>query len=197
MLRRVLVVLMSLALVAGLTACGNKKSRITHAETEGVYVDLGKLKYQVQISRPLNAQDAEDKEFLRGVERHAGHAGHLVRGLHARAERVQHVPASRAAVEITDTLNNKFTPVSIDTKANPFAYDPVGIVGKGTMPGPNSICARRRRSTASCCSSRSRVGPGQPAAGAPDPRSARRLPVESATVEPRRLAPLSGASAPR
>src|SRR5690242_1642572 len=67
MLRRVLVVLMSLVLVAGLTACGNKKSRITHAETEGVYVDLGNLKYQVQISRPLNPNDVEDREYLRGV----------------------------------------------------------------------------------------------------------------------------------
>jgi hypothetical protein len=142
MLRRVLVVLMSLALVAGLTACGNKKSRITHAETEGVYVDLGKLKYQVQISRPLNAQAAEDKEFLRGVSDTLGTQDTwfaVFMRVENESNRFQH-PAQQ--YEITDTLNNKFTPVSIDTKSNPFAYDPVGIVGKGVMPGPNSIPAQ-------------------------------------------------------
>jgi hypothetical protein len=142
MLRRALVVLMSLALVVGLTACGNKKSRITHAETEGVYVDLGKLKYQVQISRPLNAQDAEDKEFLRGVSDTLGTQDTWF----AVFVRVENESSSfqRPAqqYDIKDTLNNTFNPVSIDTKANSFAYNPVGIVGKGVMPGPNSVPAQ-------------------------------------------------------
>lgn len=142
MLRRALVILMSLALVAGLTACGNKKSRITHAETEGVYVDLGKLKYQVQISRPLNAADTEDKEYLRGVSDTLGPQDTwfavFVR-VQNESNSFQH-PATQ--YDIVDTLNNTFTPVAIDAKANPFAYDPVGIPGKGLLPNPDSIPAQ-------------------------------------------------------
>ena len=74
MLRRVLAVALSLALVAALSACGNKQSRITHAETEGIYIDLGRLKYQVEISRTLNPADPEDSEYLKGVTAQLGTA---------------------------------------------------------------------------------------------------------------------------
>ena len=52
---------------AALGACGNKQDKITHAETEGMYLDLGDLKYQVQISRQLNPADSEDEGYLIGV----------------------------------------------------------------------------------------------------------------------------------
>jgi hypothetical protein len=142
MLRRALVALAALALVVGLTACGNKQSRITHAETEGIYVDLGKLKYQVQISRPLNANDSEDKEYLRGVSDTLGPQDTWF-AVFVRVENesnsFQH-PAT--SYDITDTLDNTFNPVAIDAKANPFAYNPVGIPGKGLLPGPNSLPAQ-------------------------------------------------------
>ena len=67
MLRRTLAVVLSLALVLALAACGNKQDKTLKAETEGIYIDLGEMKYQVQISRQLNAADPEDSEFLRGV----------------------------------------------------------------------------------------------------------------------------------
>jgi hypothetical protein len=142
MLRRAVVVLASLALSAGLAACGNKQSRITHAETEGIYVDLGKLKYQVQISRPLNPNDAEDKEYLRGVTDTLGPEDTwfavFVR-VQNESNSFQH-PAT--SYDITDTLNNTFNPVHVDTSANAFAYNPVGIPGKGLLPGPNSLPAQ-------------------------------------------------------
>ena len=47
-----------------LGACGNKHDEITEGETEGVYLDLGELKYQVQISRQLNPADREDQGYL-------------------------------------------------------------------------------------------------------------------------------------
>lgn len=142
MLRRALVVLMSLVLVVGLTACGNKKSRITHAETEGVYVDLGKMKYQVEISRPLNAADTEDKEYLRGVSDTLGPQDTwfavFVR-VQNESNSFQH-PATQ--YDIVDTLNNTFNPVAVDAKANPFAYDPAPIPGKGLLPNPDSLPAQ-------------------------------------------------------
>src|SRR3954467_5601935 len=64
--RRLPLALASLALAAGLGACGNKQDKITEAETEGVYVDVGGLKYQGRRSRQLNPRDSEDREFLTG-----------------------------------------------------------------------------------------------------------------------------------
>ncbi|HET8537834.1 MAG TPA: hypothetical protein VFL73_11710 [Solirubrobacteraceae bacterium] len=142
MLRRVLVVVMSLVLVASLTACGNKQSRITHAETEGVYVDLGNLKYQVQISRPLNPQDIEDREYLRGVSDTLGPQDEWF-AVFVRVENASHKfekPATQ--YDITDTLNNTFNPVNVDTKANSFAYNPIGIPGNGVIPNPDSLPAQ-------------------------------------------------------
>ena len=66
MIRRlpVLLVLLLALVVAG---CGNKQEIRTQGETEGLYLDLGELLYQVQISRQLNPDDVEDSAYLRGL----------------------------------------------------------------------------------------------------------------------------------
>src|SRR3954454_7034141 len=115
MIRRCLAVAVSLALVLAVAACGNKQSHITHADTEGVYVDLGNLKYQVQISRQLNPTDTEDSEYLRGVTDTLG-TDDVWFAVFVRVQNttgsVQH-PAQQ--YEITDTLGNTFQPVAINT----------------------------------------------------------------------------------
>src|SRR3954451_11395458 len=62
---RVLVVAAVAAFV--LAGCGEKSDYVRFAETEGIYVDVGDLVYQVQLSRYLNPADPEDKEYLVGV----------------------------------------------------------------------------------------------------------------------------------
>src|SRR3954454_17507424 len=47
--------------------CGDKTDYIRFAETEGIYVDVGNLVYQVQLSRYLNPADVEDRDYLRGL----------------------------------------------------------------------------------------------------------------------------------
>jgi hypothetical protein len=142
MFRRSVAVAISLALVAALSACGNKQSRITHAATEGIYIDLGKLKYQVEISRQLNGADVEDREYLRGVSDRLGAQDvwfAVFMRVQNESKSFQH-PAQQ--YDITDTLDNVFTPVAIDTKANPYAYDPVGIPGSGLLPNVDSTAAQ-------------------------------------------------------
>ena len=51
--RPLTLLLVVLAAVA-VGACGDKQERTLHGETEGTYIDVGNLKYQVQISRLLN-----------------------------------------------------------------------------------------------------------------------------------------------
>jgi hypothetical protein len=142
MLRRALAAVLSLVLVASLSACGNKQSKTLKAETEGIYLDIGDLKYQVEISRPLNGADIEDREYLRGVTDQLGPEdvwfAVFVR-VQNDSDKTQK-PATQ--FDITDTQENEFSPVSIDAKANAFAYDPVPIPGKGLLPNVNSIASQ-------------------------------------------------------
>jgi hypothetical protein len=142
MLRRVFVLALSLALVGGLSACGNKHSKTLKAETEGTYVDLGNLKYQVQISRILNPADVEDREYLKGVTDQLG-KDDLWFAVFVRVQNESdkaQKPATR--FEITDTEENEYNPVAIDTKSNDFAYDPVPIQGNSLLPNPDAIAAQ-------------------------------------------------------
>jgi hypothetical protein len=141
MLRRVLLVFLSLALVGGLSACGNKQSKTLKAETEGPYVDLGDLKYQVQISRQLNPADIEDREYLKGVTDQLGPED-LWFAVFVRVQN-QSDKAQKPATqfEIDDTEDDTYNPVAID-KSNDFAYDPVPIEGNGLLPQPDSIAAQ-------------------------------------------------------
>src|SRR5437763_5950862 len=122
MIRRCLAVALALALVVAVSACGNKQATITHADTEGVYVDLGNLQYQIQISRQLNPADVEDSGYVHGVADRLG-PGDVWFGVFVRVQnstnQVQR-PARRFV--ITDTLNNTFTPVAINKYSNPYAY---------------------------------------------------------------------------
>jgi hypothetical protein len=142
MLRRTLAVALSLALVASLSACGNKQSKTLNAETEGIYIDLGELKYQVEISRTLNPADVEDREFLRGVSDQLGPEdvwfAVFVR-VQNESDKTQK-PATQ--YDITDTQENEYNPVSIDAKSNVFAYDPAPIPGKGLLPNVDAIAAQ-------------------------------------------------------
>jgi hypothetical protein len=142
MFRRLLAVALSLALVAGLTACGNKQSKTLKADTEGIYIDLGDLKYQVEISRPLNAADPEDREYLKGVTTQLG-TEDLWFAVFVRVEndttKLRH-PATQ--FDITDTLNNVFNPVPIDLKSNDFGYNPVSLPAKSLLPNVEAIAAQ-------------------------------------------------------
>lgn len=142
MLRRTLAVVLSLALVPALAACGHKQSKTFKAETEGTYVDLGDMKYQVEISRQLNAADPEDREFLRGVTDTLG-AEDVWFAVFVRVQN-ESGKAQKPATQfdITDTEENEFNPVAIDKASNDFAYDPVLIPGKGLLPNVNAVASQ-------------------------------------------------------
>ena len=53
-LRVLLLLALAAASVLALAGCGNKVEVRTVAETEGIYIDIGELKYQVQLSRIIN-----------------------------------------------------------------------------------------------------------------------------------------------
>ena len=136
------MIVLSLALVGAVSACGNKQDKTLTAETEGPYVDLGDLKYQVQISRQLNPADVEDRAYLKGVTDELG-SDNVWFAVFVRVQNESdktQKPATR--YEITDTQDNEYNPVAIDLKSNDFGYDPAPIVGKGLLPNADSTAAQ-------------------------------------------------------
>ena len=136
------------AAVAALTlsACGNKKDVIHEAETEGVYVDVGDLKYQVQISRQLNpAAIPQDKTFMSGIEPASAATlapGEIPFAIFVRIENETDKPLKPAtSFEITDTDGNTYTPVK-QGPVNPFAYTGDPVRPNNVAPDPDSIPAQ-------------------------------------------------------
>jgi hypothetical protein len=141
--RRLATAVAVLAATLGLSACGDKEDRPHKAETEGIYVTVGPLKYQVQISRQLNPTNIEDKDYLVGLGRFDRSLGNdsVWFAVFIRVEN-DGEKASRSAkeFELTDTQGNTFTPIELSA-ANTYAYRPGVVAGccpNGTIPAADS-----------------------------------------------------------
>ena len=143
-LPRVTVLVAALACAVLTAGCGNKLETRTQGATEGLYLDQDDLKYQVQISRYLNPADIEDRTYLSGLPPNtpapAGdetYFGVFMRVSNATDKTI--TPAND--FEITDTQGNVYRPIPLDSKVNPFAYEPNPIPPKSMIPQPDSIAS--------------------------------------------------------
>jgi len=134
--------MIALVAAAGLAAggCGSPDTR-SLAETEGLYVDVGPLSYQVQISRYLNPGDTEDKAYLTGLPPGTTQAGKddVWFGVFMRVKNYSdktQTPASDFTIE--DTEGNKFQPTALDTKLNAYAYNPTPLPASQWLPNPQT-----------------------------------------------------------
>jgi hypothetical protein len=136
--RLALALVLATALVA--SGCGNKSDVVTHAETEGIYLDLGGMKYQIQMSRYMNISDVEDRGYLLGLPTGTQPAANEVWfGIWMRVENESKKPLPVATeYEIHDTQGAVYRPVPIDAKANPFAYQAGDVGPEGLLPQPDS-----------------------------------------------------------
>jgi hypothetical protein len=137
-MRRVLVLAACALVVAG---CGNKEKVTKLADNEGIYVDLGGLQYQVEISRQLNPLDVEDHTYLTGVPRTLEHlaSGDSWFGVFIRVENgsSRYKPAADSFV-LRDTQDNTFLPVPI-ARTNPFSYQGGFVAPKNALPPRGSV----------------------------------------------------------
>ena len=132
-----------LALVAlsalALGACGNKEEVTLHGTTEGVYIDVGDLKYQVQISRLLNPTDREDSGYL--VDLPADQKLGPKENWFAVFMRVQNTSdkPERATngYSIRDTQGNIYRPIAMGPK-NVFVYRPAVLQPQDVLPFADS-----------------------------------------------------------
>jgi hypothetical protein len=126
-LRRPLAILAALLVSGGLAACGNhpdEDAAIVRAETEGLYLGIGDLKYQVQVSRQLNPHDIQDRSYLEGVP--AGQRelkpDEVWFGVFLRVQNETDQPhAPSNDIKILDTQEEEFRPIALDL-TNVFAY---------------------------------------------------------------------------
>src|SRR3954454_4954358 len=101
------------ALALAFAGCGNA-AYVKEAETEGVYVDVGNLTYQVQISRYLNPGSLDDAQYLIGAPPNLDASKQICLGVWMRVQNCSDVPAPATNVSgITDTLAKKFEPVGL------------------------------------------------------------------------------------
>jgi hypothetical protein len=141
-LRTPLLALLALAALGLLAGCGNRQDVVTSAETEGPYLDVGGLQYQVQISRQLNPNDTEDSAYFIGVpDAEKLKPDETWFGVFIRVKnptgRFEH-PARE--FEISDTQGKRYRPVAVG-RDNIFAYRPTPISPAGVLPESDSAAA--------------------------------------------------------
>lgn len=124
---RLVVSLCALLCAAAVAGCGkhpDENARVLRVESEGLYLDLDELKYQVQISRQMNPHDPQDEGLLVGVpdaERElAGDETWFAVFMRVQNETSEPLLPS-SDIEIIDTQENVFEPIPLEP-ANVFAY---------------------------------------------------------------------------
>jgi len=139
---RVLAILV-VAASLGIAGCGEKSDYVRVAETEGTYVDVGNLVYQVQLSRYLNPADPEDREYLVGVPPNepAPTGEETWFGVWMRVKNYSdQAQQPTTNFVITDTENNKYYPIHLP-ETNPFAYNPPKLPAHQVYPFPDTAAA--------------------------------------------------------
>ena len=141
-LRGRLVILIAL-LATAFAGCGID-DYIHEAETEGVYVDVGNLVYQVQLSRFLNPDDVEDREYLMGLP--TGTSPQLPGdeiwfGVWMRVKNyTDETLTPTDEFTVVDTEENEFRPIPLDD-TNVFAYRAIPLGADQVLPLPDSAAA--------------------------------------------------------
>jgi hypothetical protein len=139
-IRRLAFALLAVAALAASGCASSETGQLkNNAETEGIYLDLGGMKYQIQMSRYLNPSDVEDRSYLLGLPEGVKPSGRETWfGIWMRVQNESDKPLPVATdYEIHDTQGAVYRPVPI-AQSNPFAYQ-AGEVGPGTvLPLPDS-----------------------------------------------------------
>jgi hypothetical protein len=123
-----------------LAACGGQEYPTAHGEGEGAYIQAGPLVYQVQMSRELNPDSDEDREYLDGLAPEdttlAGDEEWF--GVWLRVENPEDDPAPSAEeLKIVDTIGTEYEPFELP-ESNVFSYQPRELEGRSLLPHPDS-----------------------------------------------------------
>jgi hypothetical protein len=141
-MRRPVLALALLALVAA--GCGSAPKTGTDsavegsavADTEGIYLDINHLKYQIEMSRYMNSSDVEDAEYLKGLPSSEAQPNGTDSwfGVWIRVQNVtdKTYPVADNWV-IRDTQGTIYRPIPLDTNINVFALNTKAQVPPNTV----------------------------------------------------------------
>jgi hypothetical protein len=148
-LRKLTLLALVLLAAGALTACGDSHTKVssgTYAGESGAnapYLDVGPLKYEVQLSRELNPSSTQDSAYLQGLspaeqKLEPGQEWFAV-FLQVYNDKPQARPAA-TDVSIADTQGNSYIPI-IPAATNPFAYRAGTVPANGRLPEPDTIAS--------------------------------------------------------
>ena len=142
-MRRLVVLAVALFVFAG---CSDAESVKTTAETEGLYLDINGLKYQIEMSRYINANDLEDSQYLVGLPAATSQpsADETWFGVWVRVENVSDETRPAASTwEIHDTQEKVYRPIPVDTNINPFVLKPgIEVPAQTVLPLSSSAAGQ-------------------------------------------------------
>lgn len=124
-----------------LAACGsNSHQRSADALGTG-YVQVGQLKYQVQVSRELNQFSSEDGSYLDGLtsaQRALPYKTAEWYGVFMQVYNwTNQTHTAARQFYITDTLGDRYVPI-VNPTPNSFSYIPAAIPAGGQLPATDS-----------------------------------------------------------
>lgn len=144
MIRRLFALTLVTLTAAAIAGCGDKQATVSVGESEAIFVTLGSLQYQVQMSRQLNPADAGDSDLLAGISPLDASLGtdDLWFGVWVRAfNSSDSIQATADDFKIIDTRGEEFTPMSVD-ESNKLVFRKAAVLADGGQyPNPNSAAA--------------------------------------------------------
>jgi len=148
-LRQLPLALLALIAVLALGACGDSHTKVTtgtYAGESGAnapYLDIGPLKYEVQLSRQLNPANSEDSGYLVGLTPAQRQLlpGQEWFGVFIQVYNETDTPLLSAhELTISDTQSNVYRPIVPDL-TNPYAYRATIVPPKERLPIADSTQA--------------------------------------------------------
>jgi len=148
-LRKLSLAALALLAVLALAACGDSHTKVTtgtYAGESGAnapYLDVGPLKYEVQLSRELNAYSGEDSAYLKGLAPadQRLEPGQEWFGVFIQVYNTGSVPLPASTnIAIYDTQGNVYTPLATD-KTNEYAFRGGIVPANGLLPEPDTTPA--------------------------------------------------------
>jgi hypothetical protein len=137
------------ALLLAFSGCGSSHSKVsngTYAGESGAnapYLDVGPLKYEVQLSRQLNPFDTEDAPYLQGLSAQQSalttEQEWFAVFLQVYNQTSAGAPAA-TSLTVSDTQGNVYAPMQPGA-ANQFVYRAEEVPAKGRLPQPESQAA--------------------------------------------------------
>ena len=145
LLRPTLLVALLAVLVAGCSKKDAYKSaKVTSPSSEGTFLAVGPLTYQVQLSREMNPALIQDHDWIHDLAPGTTPParGQEWFGIWLQVQNQTSKPHhSATSIQITDTAGHVYRPVGI-TENNLLAYHPTIVPAKSLLPLQNSIAYR-------------------------------------------------------